>query len=610
MVASPRRMRLLLALLAGLFALTGCLKTDSSVTGNLAGKVFDANGHVLRGARVELYGGDHATTTDELGRYRIYGIAPGQRKVVATYQGRSVVKIFEVPRGGTLENADLIFDAIDGLPPIITDVAVVDLGQNSARITWKTNEPADSIVDYATGPIGLGSYTFQATDSALLTDHSLTLANLRPNATYHFRVRSRDFAGNEGVSSDYQFMTLAGDPPAPVANFAIAPPTEMERVVLTWTSNTEPDLVGYNLYRSESRNGPFARVNADPIPSGATTTTWRDDGLKIGVKYYYYVRAVDQAGNESPQSTTLAVVTPGSLPENRTWKAAESPYILTGDLRVRGGVVLTIEPGVEVKFTQSDSLPDVNGGPMADLIVQGGLLAVGTPDRRIIFTSAESFPSKGNWGGIKFLSTNEPENQLKFITLLFADTGVRSEGSTPAIENSEFGLCGVGLDLGLSTALNVRYNTIRDCDLGIVSANSNIRNNLFIKNQVGAGLLGADRFEYNTVDCLIGVEVPFGTPVISNNIIAYTGTGKALYGINQTQPTATPTISFNDIWNYTFATNGLTVATGPGNIASDPLFIGGSPFDYHLQTVAGGYASDSPCLTAGESGTQMGRYGP
>jgi len=247
---------------------------------------------------------------------------------------------------------------------------------------------------------------------------------------------------------------------------------------------------------------------------------------------------------------------------------------------------------------------------MSELLVQGALSAVGTVDNRIVFTSAETFPTKKNWGGITFLSTTEPENQVKFCTVIFADTGVKGEGSTPSVEYSEFGLCGVGLDIGLSTALNIRYNIMRDCDYGLITANSNIRNNLFIKNQVGAGILGADRFEQNTVDGLIGVEVAFGEPVIKNNIFSYTGTGRALYGVNQTQTTATPTISFNDIFNFAFQTNGVTVATGPGNIASDPLFIGGTPFDYHIQTVSGGYASDSPCINTGEGGVQMGRYGP
>ena len=50
--------------------------------------------------------------------------------------------------------------------------------------------------------------------------------------------------------------------------------------------------------------------------------------------------------------------------------------------------------------------------------------------------------------------------------------------------------------------------------------------------------------------------------------------------------------------------------TGTANIDSDPLFIGGIPYDYRLQTVEAGYASDSPCLKAGEGNTQIGRYGP
>ena len=592
-----------------IFIVTGCMESSSKLLGNVQGKVFDSNGHVLRGAKVEIYGGDLSTVSDDLGHYAICGVEPGQHRIVATYQGRSVVIIVEIPRGGTLEGADLTFAVIDGLPPVITDVKIATLTENMAQITWVTSEPADSIVDYATGPIGLGTYTFQATDTAMLLNHSMDLTGLSPNITYHFRVRSRDFAGNEGVSSDYQFITPGGQAPSTPLNFAIVPPTEMEKISFTWTSNTESDLAGYNLYRAETKSGTFVRVNADPIASVGTSMSYQDEGLKIAWKYYYYLKAVDTAKNESQPTAIQSLLTPGSLAENRTWTFDDSPYIVTGDIRVRGGAVLTVEPGVEVKFSQIDNIPDANGATMTDLIVQGALKAVGTADRKILFTSAETFPSKGNWGGIKFLSTNEPDNQLRYSTVMFADTGVRSEGSTPAIENSDFGLCVIGLDLGLSTALNIRYNTFRDCNLGVVSANSNIRNNLFVNNQVGLGIFGSDYLEQNTIDCLIAMEVVYGEPTIKNNIITHTG-GKGIYAINQTQTTATPSISYNDIYNFDKELNGVTVATGPGNIASDPLFIAGLPYDYHLQTVAAGYASDSPCLKSGESGVQMGRYGP
>ncbi|MEW6709911.1 MAG: fibronectin type III domain-containing protein [Candidatus Riflebacteria bacterium] len=592
-----------------LISATGCLKTSSAVKGNVTGKVYDSNGKVLYKARVEIYGGNHSVLTDELGRYAINDVEPGQKKLVATYEEKSVVKIVEIPRGATLEGADLTFSVIDGLPPVITEVMVQSLTENSAVITWKTNESSDSNVDYAQGPIGLDPYSNLASDPAMVTDHRVTLNGLLPGHTYHFRVRSLDFERNEGVSSDYQFNTPSGDAPGMPVSFAINAPTEMERIVLTWNSNAETDLAGYNLYRSESSSSAFSKVNANPISSQVGSTTYQDEGLKIATKYYYYLKAVDTAGNESMPTTTLSVVTPGMLTENRTWRVAESPYIIQGDIRIRGGVTLTVEPGVEVRFTRTDSLPDVNGASMTEMIVQGSLLAVGEPTRKIVFTSAESFPTRANWGGIKYQATTEAENMLRYATVMFADQGVVSEGATPSIENCEFGLCGIGLNLGLSTALNVRYNTIRDCNIGLVSSNSNIRNNLFIDNQTGAALLGNDYFEHNTVDCLIGVQVDFGNPIIKNNIIAYTGSTKAIYGINQTQPLATPTVSFNDLYNYTYSFNG-TNGTGTANLETDPLFIGGIPFDYQLQTQAAGYASDSPCLTSGENGVQMGRYGP
>lgn len=607
-LSSMRLLALIVAVIV-LIGATGCLKTSSPVKGNVTGKVYDSNGKVLYKARVEIYGGNHSVLTDEMGRYSINDVEPGQKKLVATYEEKSVVKVVEIPRGATLEGADLTFSVIDGLPPVITEVMVLNVGENSADITWKTNESSDSTVDYAKGPIGLDPYTMLASDPAMVTDHKVTLTGLQPGQTYHFRVRSLDFERNEGVSSDYQFDTPSGDAPAMPGGFAIAAPTEMERISLSWVSNSEADLAGYNLYRSESSTSTFARVNANPIPSGVGSTTYRDDGLKIASKYYYYVKAVDIAGNESAPSNTLSVVTPGTLTENRVWRLAESPYIIQGDVRIRGGVTLTVEPGVEIKFTRTDSLPDPNGASMTELIVQGGLLAVGNATQKIVFTSAESFPTRANWGGIKYQATTEPENMLRYATIMFADQGVVSEGATPSVENCEFGLCGIGLNLGLSTALNIRYNTIRDCNIGLISSNSNIRNNLFIDNQTGVALLGNDYFEHNTVDCLIGVQVDFGNPVIKNNIISYTGSTQAIYGINQTQALATPTMSFNDIFNYTFAFNG-TNGTGTANLEVDPLFIGGIPFDYQLQTQAAGYASDSPCLTAGENGVQMGRYGP
>src|SRR5439155_3234534 len=52
--------------------------------------------------------------------------------------------------------------------------------------------------------------SFSALDGALVTAHSRVLAGLAAGTAYHYRVRSRDAAGNLAVSADLSFTT----PPA------------------------------------------------------------------------------------------------------------------------------------------------------------------------------------------------------------------------------------------------------------------------------------------------------------------------------------------------------------------------------------------------------------
>ena len=82
--------------------------------------------------------------------------------------------------------------ALDLTPPIITNVTS-NLRVTSAAITWTTDEPATSEVQYGTTP-SLGQTAW--TDLRLSTSHGILLANLTPGITYHFQVRSVDAMGN------------------------------------------------------------------------------------------------------------------------------------------------------------------------------------------------------------------------------------------------------------------------------------------------------------------------------------------------------------------------------------------------------------------------------
>jgi fibronectin type 3 domain-containing protein len=70
---------------------------------------------------------------------------------------------------------------------------------------------------------------------------------------------------------------------------------------LAWDPYSNPQLQGYNVYRSTSANTPFARSN-DNLVTGATFT---DEGLDASETYAYHVTAVLTTGEESPFSNLV-----------------------------------------------------------------------------------------------------------------------------------------------------------------------------------------------------------------------------------------------------------------------------------------------------------------
>jgi hypothetical protein len=94
---------------------------------------------------------------------------------------------------------------IDTIAPAISDVLVSGKTESSSTITWATDEASTSQVEYGTST-SYGSAS--SLDATLLTSHSMGLSGLSIGATYHFRVKSKDAAGNEAVSGDYSFTTL------------------------------------------------------------------------------------------------------------------------------------------------------------------------------------------------------------------------------------------------------------------------------------------------------------------------------------------------------------------------------------------------------------------
>lgn len=99
----------------------------------------------------------------------------------------------------------------DTTAPIITAVTTSAITQNSVTISWITDEAADSQLEYGM-TTNYGSLT--DVDATFSTNHTVSLAGLIANTTYHYRVKSKDSNGNLATSNDQAFTTLAPPPPA------------------------------------------------------------------------------------------------------------------------------------------------------------------------------------------------------------------------------------------------------------------------------------------------------------------------------------------------------------------------------------------------------------
>src|SRR5262249_12114979 len=90
----------------------------------------------------------------------------------------------------------------------------------------------------------------------------------------------------------------------------LTPPNAIPgRVALFWVPNTETDVVGYDLYRSTDPNVPKAQW-LKLTPQLYTKTTFQDENVENGKTYYYYLVAVDSAGNRSDDSQVVSATVP------------------------------------------------------------------------------------------------------------------------------------------------------------------------------------------------------------------------------------------------------------------------------------------------------------
>jgi hypothetical protein len=74
-------------------------------------------------------------------------------------------------------------------------------------ISWETDEPSTSQVMYGEGAANDGYPYSTQTDSEMRYKHVIIVSNLSPSKVYHFKVVSKDSAGNVGESGSVTSIT-------------------------------------------------------------------------------------------------------------------------------------------------------------------------------------------------------------------------------------------------------------------------------------------------------------------------------------------------------------------------------------------------------------------
>ena len=140
------------------------------------------------------------------------------------------------------------------------------------------------------------------------------MTGLSSGQTYSYRVKSKDAAGNQAVSSNFTFATAADTTaPGDVQHFTAVPGNG--QVTLSWTNPADSDFKGVMIRCRADGGFPANKGDgvlvADVAGAGGANASFLHSGLTNGTTYYYSAFTYDTAENYS--STAHAQATPANV---------------------------------------------------------------------------------------------------------------------------------------------------------------------------------------------------------------------------------------------------------------------------------------------------------
>jgi hypothetical protein len=182
-------------------------------------------------------------------------------------------------------SGDFTFTTLAAPTPVISNVVAGSITSNAASITWSTDQASSSQVEYGT-TTAYGSMT--TLDQTLVISHSQALVGLLAVTAYHYRIRSTNASGTQGISGDFTFTTLAAS--APVISNVAAGPNTSSGATITWS--TDQASSSQVEYGTTTAYGGMTTLNQTLVTSHSQALT----GLLAATVYHYRVHSTNAWG--------------------------------------------------------------------------------------------------------------------------------------------------------------------------------------------------------------------------------------------------------------------------------------------------------------------------
>jgi hypothetical protein len=190
--------------------------------------------------------------------------------------------------------------AEDRKAPVVSGVLVEAVTDHGAIISWQTDEPSDSLVEYGTTKVP----DRRCSDVNFTVIHTVVLGGLEPGRAYYFIAKSVDPSGNgPGNSGLLKFSTLSSADKGPpiLSNIRVSGVSDSVAVI-SWETN-EPATGTLELGTGQGYKRALSSARYETQHSFVVA------GLLASTVYHFRVQGTDSSGNGPSLSGDLEFMT-------------------------------------------------------------------------------------------------------------------------------------------------------------------------------------------------------------------------------------------------------------------------------------------------------------